>query len=247
MVLHLELVTLHQHGRGHARHHLVLQRADLEHRLAGADDLGEAPLLLLAVGVDDLDGLTHHTIQRMQDGEAGAVGEEVGRWRAGDGEVQRALGTRFDLRHIVQALGPVLGGGGIADGEAVLALPDLQVVDGGRIGAPVLVAHQIGDAAQHLGPAIADVAQRAIVEHGGDRPRREGAALAFGDVGAGQLHCAGKGAFRHGVPQITCSFWGSMMTARVMSMSISVRSPGRDTSWAASSAMMVAPPSGMVA
>ena len=44
-------------------------------------------------------------------------------------------------------------------------------------------------------PSIADVAERAIVEHGGDRTRSEGSPLAVRDVGAEELDARGLAVF----------------------------------------------------
>jgi hypothetical protein len=99
----------------------------------------------------------------MQHDKARAIGEKIGERSSNRCEYEAAVGIRLDLRLIADRLLVIAAGGGIADTEARLALADLQILDRRRLGAPVPVADEIGDAAQNLAAAIADIAQRPIV------------------------------------------------------------------------------------
>src|SRR4029077_7167582 len=96
--------------------------------------------------------------------ESGSVGEDV-RLGLGDRfELKRSVALAAYSRVIDKLLLGVRTGGAIADGELAGTLADLQVVDLRRVGAPVFVANEKGDGANHLGPTEADIAQRAVLE-----------------------------------------------------------------------------------
>src|SRR5882724_5998961 len=158
MVLHLELVSLHQNSHRNSRKRLVLKRADFENGLTGADEFGELALLFLSIRVDDFNWAPHRSCERMQHHKAGPIGEEVRKWRSFGRKLQCSIAPCVDFGGIADRLILVVADGIITDGKAILALADVQVLDCRSIGAPVLVADDKGNSAQDLFTVIADVA-----------------------------------------------------------------------------------------
>ena len=164
MILHLEAVAGHAANRLHAGQRFVGQRADLVEGLQRIDDGGEAVGDQPAIDMQHLDRPAGDAAQRMQHDEAGPVGREVAMRRGDSGEIQAAVGQSRDRREIADAAMLVAAARPVGNPEAVGALAHHELVDNRRIGAPVLVAHQEGDGAQHLDLAETDIAQCAIVE-----------------------------------------------------------------------------------
>ena len=96
VILHLEGVALHAHGRFQPGHHLVRERADRRNGWIGSTSARELRLHDLAVDVLDLDRAPGHALERMQHDEAGARGQEVGLRHGGAGELEVAVGLAFD-------------------------------------------------------------------------------------------------------------------------------------------------------
>ena len=152
--------------------------AQVHHRLHGVDQFAESacrrvspPVLVIRAGLPATIG------DRVQHDEAGAVGEEIGERAAARGEAQRAVGAADDLGAVGEALRRVARGRVVADAEAIAVFLDREVLDDGIVGAPVPVAHDERDRADHLDAGKADVAQVAGLElrrqrAGGQHARR---------------------------------------------------------------------------
>jgi hypothetical protein len=118
----------------------VLEGADFKNRLPGADGFREIPFLALPIHMADLDRFSNHAFERMQDDKTRTVGEEVAQRHAIGRKYQHTISLGFDLRLVFKRLLRIAASRVIADGKTALSLFDLQVFNGRRIGAPVLVA-----------------------------------------------------------------------------------------------------------
>ncbi len=173
MVLHLEGIALHRAPHPHPRQHLMGQRPDVLERAHRVDQLGEGRALGPAVGVQDLDRLAGNPLDRVQDDEAGPVGDEVGDRPGGRLEAERAVGAALDLRPVAELLGRILADRLIAHLEAARALIDPQILDRRIVGAPVLVADDERDRPDRLLAADPDIAEIAAIELAAERPRAQ--------------------------------------------------------------------------
>lgn len=121
----------------------------------------------------------------MQDAEAAAIGFEIAFGQRADVEDQTAIGGAFDGGAEAEPTCVRPGAAcRIADRECVCALVDDKVCQFGLVGAPVAVAHDIGDGAQHFSAAMADGAQIAVDEIGAEHARTQPDRLSFDRVRA---------------------------------------------------------------
>lgn len=151
-------------------------------RLPGIDQVGEDRVGHVAIDILDPDRSSGHADDRMQDAEAATVGFEAGRRKRIGLECQ--FGFRGGNSHGDGERASIRAGamGGIANGEAAIALFYGQIVDARAAGTPVAIAHEIGNGPQHLDTIVADRSQVAVCEIGGKPPGRKRHRLLFGLV-----------------------------------------------------------------
>ena len=196
LVFHLEGVAQHRADHLQVRRDLVGQRADVHDRLHRIDDLGKAGLDDCAAHLGHLHRVPADPLHPVQDHEARPVREEVRLGGPGPFEAQGAVRTAGDARAIDEALLPVAAGCRVGDGEAIAGLLDREVPDLRVEGAPVPVAHHVGDRADRLASAVADVAQVAGVQLRRQWPRLQQPGLRRRLIGAEQHDRTG-GGFGH--------------------------------------------------
>ncbi len=94
----------------------------------------------------------------MQNGETAARGKKWSARFGGHLEGDQAIRISGDARFIFKFL--VGFGAGAArpegDGEVIDTLAAAEIADGGMIGSPIFVPHDVGNCAQHLAPLVAD-------------------------------------------------------------------------------------------
>ncbi len=151
-------------------------RPNIESGLVGADPQRKEGFFARTVAVDEAHARAGG-LGSMQDDEAGAVGEKVGK-RPAVGFHGQAAGRVAANAHRVGEAAPRLAAQPvIVDGEAGLVLSDVEVGEDGLERAPGIVAGEVVDGAHDLDATEADVAQIAVFEHGGQRAGDEAAAL----------------------------------------------------------------------
>src|SRR6185312_1145248 len=170
-----------------SRKRLVLERADFENGLTGADDFGELALLFLSIRVEDFHRSSDRSCKRMQHHKAGSISEEVGKRRSFSRKFQSSITLCLDFGGIADRLILVTARGLISNDKSMLALADSQVLDCGSISAPILVADDVGNSTQDLFTLIADIAQGAAIEDCREGTCSQFAALAVRCFGSEEL------------------------------------------------------------
>ncbi len=151
----------------------MCERADVEEGLDRIHQFRELVLHDLAVHVFHFNWEPGHTLERMQHYEPGARRPEVGFGNGTAVESQVAVPGAFDAGVVRDLLFGALAHRVEGNRKTVGALVDLQIADGRRVGAPVLVSYQKADRAQHFDAVDLEVAQLTVVELDRHRPGLE--------------------------------------------------------------------------
>ncbi len=169
MILRLEGIARHRAGHPHAGQDLVGQRPDVLERACRVDQLGEDAALAATIGMQDLDRATRDPLDRMQDDEAGPVGDKVADRPRARLEGKLAVRSSLDPRPIAKLLARILADRLVADLEVVRPLADLEVQDRRVVGAPFLVADDERDRPNRLLIADPDGAEVAAIQFARER------------------------------------------------------------------------------
>ena len=160
---------------------LVGHGAHVEKALLRRDQLRRLGTVDRTVDVLDLHGLADHARERVQDDETGAAGRKVllgpGGGFAADRATRRAAELGMPGQVAVDGAGQRIE----AHDEAAAPLVDPKIADLGRTGAPVAIADQERDGADHLGVADLEPAQLTLLE--GSRDGTGGEPVGRGPAG----------------------------------------------------------------
>ena len=253
VVLHLEGVALHAQVACRPGITSWVSARMSRNGWTGSTSVGERRLLDRAVDMLDLDRAPGHALERMQDDEAGAVGEEVGlsAWPS-PVELEVAVGVGLRCWRRRRSPGPAALQHGVVGHARSRRAPCsiVEVADLGRVGAPVLVAHEEADRAQHLDAVELDVAQLAGVELDATAGRPSARVPATSGSSVPNSLIARESCSAMASPPSQITRFGLRIDqdgAVHVDRRARLARRGCDTSWACSSATTSAPPSWNVA